>query len=79
MAYRSLRNARKDEFNILTARTRKCLPIHVSDASLERALFVMDSLMSFLEKYSISIDPGSLDKINLLGHKISLAHFGFNS
>ena len=73
MAYSSLKNARKDEKNILTSKTQKCLPIRVSTERLNRALFFMDSLLSLLEKYNISIDSEHFDKMNILGHQISFS------
>jgi hypothetical protein len=73
MTYRSLKNARKNECNILIHKIQKCLPIHVSAATLDRALFIMDSLLSLLEKYSLSIDSECLDKIHILGHQISFS------
>ena len=73
MAYRSLRNARKDESNILTPKTRRCLPIHVSAECLNRALLIMHSLLSLLKEYNISMDLDRLDKICILGHKISFS------
>ncbi len=70
-AYRSLRNAQEDESNILTPKTQRCLPIHVSAGCLNRALLIMDSLLSFLEEFDISIDSEHLDRIPVLGHQIS--------
>jgi hypothetical protein len=73
IALSSLTNAKANECGILVPKNKKCLPLHVSAGSLNRSLLIMDSLLSFLERYDISIDSESLDKINLLGQKISFS------
>jgi hypothetical protein len=73
MTQRSLMNVKANEFGLLVQKTPKCLPLHVSAGSLNRSLLIMDSLLSFMERYGISIDSESLNKIDLLGHKISFS------
>lgn len=48
-AQRSLRNAPRDERGVLQPRAKRCVAIHVTKESLDRALRIMDALVEALE------------------------------
>jgi hypothetical protein len=70
---KSLKNAPKNESDILTPRVQKCLPIHVSRKQLYRALIIMETLLTLLDKYGLSLNRENLKSVNVLGHSIAFA------
>jgi len=65
-AEESLRNARCDDHGILRPRRRKCLSIHVSPDSLDRALQIMNTLLKALEARNIKVTIGHTPKCSTL-------------